>query len=154
QGTARLSPKREVLSDYLLWGMRSSRVLRQAEIESKGTTFREITLAALRGILLPIPPPPEQGAIAAALSDADALMSGLEQLIAKKRNIKLASMQQLLTGRIRLPGFHGKWEVKPLGSICRPQKGELITEAIAIPGEYPVIAGGQEPSYFHNRPNR
>ena len=56
----------------------------------------------------------EQRAIAEALSDADALLDGLNRLIAKKRDLKLAAMQQLLTGKTRLPGFHGEWEVKRL----------------------------------------
>ena len=58
---------------------------------------------------------PEQRAIAAALGDVDALLGGLARLIAKKRDLKQAAMQQLLTGQTRLPGFHGEWEVKRLG---------------------------------------
>ena len=57
----------------------------------------------------------EQRAIATALSDVDALLGGLDRLIAKKRDLKQAAMQQLLTGQTRLPGFHGEWEVKRLG---------------------------------------
>ena len=49
------------------------------------------------------------------MSDADALLGGLDRLIAKKRDLKQAAMQQLLTGQTRLPGFHGEWEVKTLG---------------------------------------
>ncbi len=60
---------------------------------------------------------PEQTAIAAALSDVDALMGELDKLIAKKRDIKQATMQQLLTGKKRLAGFSGKWEVKRLGEV-------------------------------------
>lgn len=54
----------------------------------------------------------EQEAIAEALSDADALIESLEQLVAKKRQLKQGTMQELLTGKKRLPGFTGKWEVK------------------------------------------
>src|ERR1022692_1156335 len=60
----------------------------------------------------------EQRAIAAALSDVDALLGGLDRLIAKKRDLKQAAMQQLLTGQTRLPGFSGEWEVKQLGDIA------------------------------------
>lgn len=63
----------------------------------------------------PIPLPPtkaEQEAIAAALGNADALIESLEQLVAKKRQIKCGAMQQLLTGRKRLPGFSGEWKTK------------------------------------------
>ena len=59
---------------------------------------------------LPVPPAVEQRAIAAVLSDVDELIGSLEALIAKKRAIKQAAMQQLLTGRTRLPGFGGEWE--------------------------------------------
>ncbi len=59
----------------------------------------------------------EQRAIAEALSDVDALLGALDRLIAKKRDIKQAAMQQLLTGHTRLPGFSGEWEVKRLGEL-------------------------------------
>lgn len=74
----------------------------------------------------PIPLPPtnaEQEAIAEALSDADALIESLEKLIAKKRNIKQGTMQQLLTGKKRLPGFSGEWETKPMGQLGKPYGG-------------------------------
>ncbi len=69
---------------------------------------------------MPIPLPPtlaEQQAIAEALSDTDALIESLEQLITKKRQIKQGAMQELLTGKRRLPGFSGEWDVKSLGDI-------------------------------------
>ena len=66
---------------------------------------------------LPLPGPAEQTAIATALSDVDALLDGLDRLIAKKRDLKQAAMQQLLTGQTRLPSFHGEWEVKTLGDL-------------------------------------
>jgi type I restriction enzyme S subunit len=67
----------------------------------------------------------EQRAIAGALSDMDALLGALDQLIAKKRDLKQAAMQQLLTGQTRLPGFHGEGEVKRLGDclLSRPDYG-------------------------------
>ncbi|HMP73538.1 MAG TPA: restriction endonuclease subunit S [Kiritimatiellia bacterium] len=71
----------------------------------------------LNRVIVPMPPLPEQRAIATALSDVDALLGGLDRLIAKKRDIKQAAMQQLLTGQTRLPGFHGEWEVKTLGDL-------------------------------------
>ena len=59
----------------------------------------------------------EQRAIAEVLGDVDALLGSLEQLIAKKRDIKQAAMQQLLTGKKRLPGFSGEWKETTLGQI-------------------------------------
>ena len=66
---------------------------------------------------IPVPPPPEQRAIVKALGDVDGLLGGLERLIAKKRDLKQAAMQQLLTGQSRLPGFQGEWEVKRLEDV-------------------------------------
>ena len=66
--------------------------------------------------------PEEQAAIAAALSDTDALISSLEKLIAKKRDVKKGTMQMLLTGKKRLPGFSGEWRVENVRDF-----GEVIT---------------------------
>ena len=66
---------------------------------------------------MPVPPPLEQRAIATALSDVDALLGALDRLIAKKRDLKQAAMQQLLTGQTRLPGFQGEWDQVKLGDL-------------------------------------
>lgn len=71
----------------------------------------------IRAIVVPFPPISEQFAIAEALGDVDALLSGLDKLIAKKRDLKQAAMQQLLTGKTRLPGFVGQWEVRKIGQF-------------------------------------
>jgi len=71
----------------------------------------------------------EQRAIAAALSDADALIAALEGMIAKKRDLKQAAMQHLLTGKTRLPGFSGEWEVKRLGDHVRFLKNGTLSRA-------------------------
>lgn len=68
----------------------------------------------------------EQLAIAAALSDVDALLNGLDRLIAKKRDLKQAAMQQLLTGQTRLPGFHGEWEVSSVGREFEIRLGKML----------------------------
>ena len=59
----------------------------------------------LRPVKISRPPIPEQRTIATALSDVDALLAKLDQFITKKRDLKQAAMQQLLTGQTRLPGF-------------------------------------------------
>ena len=105
-------------------------------------------------LLCPKPPLPEQSAIATALSDVDALLAGLDQLITKKRDLKQAAMQQLLTGQTRLPGFYGEWEVKRLGDVVQIKKGQLITSSTLKQGEIPAIAGGKQPAYFHAAANR
>lgn len=79
------------------------------------TSIAHLPKDKLEKIPLPVPPPAEQRAIAEALSDVDGLIGALDALIAKKRAIKQAAMQQLLTGKTRLPGFSGEWETKRLG---------------------------------------
>jgi type I restriction enzyme S subunit len=123
------------------------------EIET-GSTMKHLNVGDMTRLLLPVPPVGEQHAIAVALSDVDALIAKLDQLIAKKRDLKQAAMQELLTGRKRLPGFKGEWEEKRLEDVVRITKGQLITEGDAIPGSIPVIAGGRKPAYFHNKANR
>jgi len=74
----------------------------------------------------PIPLPQstkEQSSIAEVLSDVDSLLYDLDQLVTKKRAIKQAAMQELLTGKRRLPGFEGEWEVKSLSEIGKCHRG-------------------------------
>lgn len=70
-----------------------------------------------------IPPLPEQTAIANVLSDVDSLITSLDKVIAKKKDIKQGAMQELLTGKKRLPGFSGEWQVKRLGDISKVSTG-------------------------------
>ncbi len=81
-------------------------------------SMKNIAKDALFTIPIAYPRETEQRAIADALSDVDALLDGLDRLIAKKRDLKQAAMQQLLTGQTRLPGFAEEWEVKRLGDIA------------------------------------
>ena len=81
----------------------------------------------------------EQRAIAEALSDMDGLLNALEALIAKKWAIKQATMQQLLTGKTRLPGFSGAWETKRLGDLAHIKTGGRNNEDKVENGEYPFF---------------
>jgi len=89
-----------------------------------GSTQVHITNTAFKRVKILLPPLPEQRAIAEALSDVDEQITGLTQLIAKKRDLKQAAMQQLLTGKTRLPGFSGRWEVKRLGDVAEIVMGQ------------------------------
>ena len=82
----------------------------QIAASQSGQSKPGLNLKNLGDFLIALPPPVEANAIAAALSDVDALLGALDRLIAKKRDLKQAAMQQLLTGQTRLPGFSGKWE--------------------------------------------
>ncbi len=93
----------------------TKRVIDAIEDGSVGSTMTNLNQGALSRLQIQLPSLSERHAIATALSDVDALIDSLDLLIAKKRAIKQAAMQQLLTGQARLPGFTGDWESKRLG---------------------------------------
>lgn len=109
-------------------------------------------------IQISLPPLPEQTAIATALSDTDALISSLQTLIAKKQAIKLSAMQNLLSGKIRLPEFAQRpdgslkttrqtelgcvpedWEVLELGSVAFIKTGSKNNQDKKENGQYPFF---------------
>ncbi|MGE0874818.1 MAG: restriction endonuclease subunit S [Burkholderiales bacterium] len=91
-----------------------------------GQAYPQISLKQVREAPIPLPPTKaEQEAIAEALSDADAFVESLEQLLAKKRRLKQGAMQELLTGKKRLPGFSGEWEVKPFSEVAQLRKERI-----------------------------
>ncbi|MDE0017620.1 MAG: restriction endonuclease subunit S [Candidatus Poribacteria bacterium] len=139
---------------YLGHLMNSAIVSAQKARMGQGDAVVHIYINNLAQVQVELPPITEQNAIAETLSDMDGLLNALDALIAKKRAIKQAAMQQLLTGKTRLSGFSGAWETKRLGEITKIQKGSLITEKSVVPGPIPVIAGGQKPPYYHNTANR
>jgi len=110
---------------------------------AQGGTMGVLNASMLRPLKIPLPPIAEQRAIAAALSDVDALLAKLDQLIAKKRDLKQAAMQQLLTGQTRLPGFCEKWEVKRLGELGKLLKGNGIRKDEAQSGDLPCVRYGE-----------
>jgi type I restriction enzyme, S subunit len=87
------------------------------------TSIAHLPREKLMEVPIPVPPPSEQRAIAEALRDVDGLLGRVERLIAKKRDLKQAAMQQLLTGQIRLPGFSGEWEHVRLGDLLKFKNG-------------------------------
>lgn len=94
-------------------------------------------------VVLP-PTKAEQEAIAEVLSDTDALIESLDQLIAKKRQIKQGTMQELLAGKKRLPGFSGEWRVTQIGDMLTIAHGKSQRAVEDRNGAYPILAtGGQ-----------
>ena len=120
-----------------------------------GTTRLEFSIAVLRKFELPIPSTEaEQQIISKVLSDVDGLLDGLSRLIAKKSDLKQAAMQQLLTGKTRLPGFNGEWQEKALGEIASLSKGVQLHSSETDPdGLIPHYNGGIQPSSFTVRFN-
>jgi type I restriction enzyme S subunit len=110
-----------------------------ASLTRQGASRYKLTKATLLKLPCPLPPLTEQRAIATALSDVDALIAGLERLVAKKRDIKQAAMQQLLTGQTRLPGFSGEWERVCAGDIghFRGGNGFPSIQQGSLAGDYP-----------------
>ena len=86
---------------------------------ARGTTIKHLYPATFANYRVAVPPLVEQRMITEALGNVDALLAGLERLIAKKRDIKQAAMQQLLTGQTRLPGFFGDWGVQTLRTFVK-----------------------------------
>lgn len=126
QRIARLITNKSISPDYVAFQLKMPCFLEQFFDSSKGGTGNQTNLGTqdVAAIYIPLPPTlTEQTAIATALSDVDALLNQLDKLIAKKRDIKQATMQQLLTGKKRLAGFSGEWEVKKLGDVCWYQEG-------------------------------
>ncbi len=125
---ARLRPRREYCGEYIAYQLEGDSTQARISRAVVGTTRLEFSIATLRQFELPVPPSySEQRAIATALSDVDGLLDGLDRLIAKKRDIKQAAMQQLLTGKTRLEGFHGEWEVKRIADIAAPSSEKNLT---------------------------
>lgn len=120
-------------AEYYLQQILSSSFQQTIQGEMSGNAITRLTLDKINNLEFLVPKIEEQVSIANALSDVDALITSLEKLIAKKRAIKTATMQQLLTGKKRLPPFDKKhtgykqtelgeipedWEVVKFGSIC------------------------------------
>ena len=110
---------------------------------AQGSTRYNLAKTNLLNGLFPIPPLAEQQAIAEALSDADARVESLDALIAKKRDMKQAAMQQLLTGRTRLPGFTDDWREIRLGDCGTFSKGQGIRKDEVLESGLPCIRYGQ-----------
>ena len=102
-----------------------------------------INQESLKSLILSFPPnKSEQLAIATLLSDVDELIGSLEAVIVKKRAIKQAAMQELLTGRTRLPGFGGEWGTVALGTLLSVRHGRDHRGSITRHGRYPVLGSG------------
>jgi type I restriction enzyme S subunit len=125
QTTARIAiDRRKAIPTFCMYILQSPFGKSQVATFIKGAAQPGLNCGDVEKFIIPLPPnKAEQEAIADALSDADALIAALEQLIAKKRHLKQGAMQELLTGKKRLPGFGGEWEVKRLGSVLKFQVG-------------------------------
>jgi type I restriction enzyme S subunit len=112
---------------------------RQIDSFQAGGNRQGLNFGQIRSFVLPLPPLHEQEAIVAVLADSDVLITSLDRLIAKKRDIKTAAVQKLLTGKYRLPGFSDSWVMKRLGEIAPLQRGFDLPTSQLQPGNYSVV---------------
>lgn len=140
QSVAVIRPNEKVEPIYLKLLLESPHYQKRMIEDAGGSTIKHIyiTIVNLMRIALPASRN-EQRAIAATLSDVDALVRALERLIAKKRDLKQAAMQKLLSGQTRLPGFHSEWVVKLLGDIAHVKTGSRNNEDKVEDGQYPFF---------------
>ena len=137
-------PSQDCHDEYLALQFQSARVQSWLLQNAIGTTMPSLNQEILRNVAIPLPPTlAEQEAIAEALNDADAFVESLEQLLTKKRQIKKGAMQQLLTGRTRLPGFSGDWKIKRLGQLGGFLKGRGVTRDESATGDLACVRYGE-----------
>ena len=129
----RINAKKDLLDSHFLNYTLNTELAKKYSFKVLSVAVGQANINGQKLKTYPIPLPPttaEQSAIATALSDVDALLSGVDKLIAKKRDLKQAAVQQLLTGKTRLPGFEGK-------------AGGKQTEAGVIPKDWDVLFAAQ-----------
>lgn len=135
-------------SHWLCAAMNSRLGRSQVEHVEYGTAQKQFNISDAINFKFATPPRPEQDAIATALGDVDAILAGLDRLIAKKRDLKQAAMQQLLTGQTRLPGFQGEWESTSFGQIAQPRRDRVDPRSSGLQNfcvelEHIAPAGGE-----------
>jgi len=109
-----------------------------------GSALQEVPIATLRTFKIAVPPTSEeQRAITQALSDADTLIDSLQHLLTKKLQIKEGAMQELLTGKRRLPGFSGEWMMSPLGDLAKIKTGSMNNQDKVADGAFPFFVRSQ-----------
>lgn len=139
QDVKALIPNESAYPVYLTYSILGNEKELLKLVSSAGNTAGVLDTKLVQSFRIWLPALNEQRAIATALSDVDALLEELDRLIAKKRDIKQAAMQQLLTGKARLPGFEREWETKRLGEIAPLQRGFDLPTSRLKSGNYPVV---------------
>lgn len=132
----------QVNQDYLYWFFVSDLFSKRMKETATGSTVRHTSVGSINNSIIAIPTKTEQTAIATALSDADALISSLEKLIAKKRNIKQGAMQKLLQPK-------EGWEVKKLGEIAEIYQPQTISQDVFVEDGYLVYGANGVIGKFH-----
>lgn len=116
-----LYPKKDLLNKYLYyWFMSKKKFIEKL---GSGSTVSGIQQNELKKIEFLLPPLPEQHRVVSVLETWDKKIEKLKRKIELKKNVKKGLMQQLLTGKKRLPGFSGEWAFKKISEICKTSSG-------------------------------
>lgn len=127
-GFVALEDLKGVDQTYLLYSLRAL----EGELTLAGQTGSQanVNTDIVKALTIPIPPEPEQRAIANTLRDADRSIAALERLIVKKQAISLGMMQQLLTGETRLPGFTASWVEGTFEELASPSRERVMPQDV------------------------
>ncbi len=154
---ARLRLNDENMPAFLFQMLQSDAIQKSLEMAAVGTTRMELSIGIVKQIRVVRPPKKEQQVITEALSDVDALINALDALITKKRHIKQGTMQQLLTGKKRLPGFAESddfenteagrlptdWKIGSVRSFAAITTGAKNTQDKSDDGRFPFFVRSQ-----------
>lgn len=147
----------DALNGYYFYLYFSNKFLARIMSMTAKSSVDSVRMEMIADMQIPLPTKPEQTAIATVLSDTDVLIENLEKLIEKKNNIKQGTMQGLLIGKKRLPGFSGGWEKRALGKCLKIKHGKSQHDVIDKNGIYPILGSsgivGRTNQYLYDKPS-
>jgi type I restriction enzyme S subunit len=128
--------------NFSKYALRSASVRDQITARGQGGIRANIGQRDLKTVMLSLPPIPEQRVIAEFLDDVSRQIGALEHLVVKKQAVNQGIMQQLLTGKTRLPGFATSWRDTHLGDVLTVRHGKNQKAVEHPTGKYPILASG------------
>lgn len=143
QAVCVLRPRSSDLSDYIIQYLQSPGAIRKLLGQQSDSARPNLSLEDIRSFQFLVPPLAEQKRIAEILSTWDRAIERIEKLIANSEAQKKALMQQLLTGKKRLPGFDGEWQKTKLGNLGRLLKGAGVSRDDVQEAGFPAIRYGE-----------
>lgn len=151
QNLVKLIPKEsKITNQYLYEILKNRRFISYLSALVRGNANQvSISLSDIFSFRFELPPLPEQKKIAQILSTWDQAITAIERLLENSQQRKKGLMQQLLTGKKRLPGFEGEWKEGHLKDITAISKGKALSSKDLEDGVFPVVAGGKTSPYTH-----
>lgn len=146
----RISSENLTSARYLSYHLHTESFKKRVHSLAVGQTMASLNTEILRAVQVVLPHVLEQRAIASVLTDVDELIGSLEALVAKKRDVKHATIQQLLTGTTRLPEFGGEWSRGRLGDLARLHREHVVPDPaideLYVHFSLPAYDSGQHPT--------